>query len=153
GGVALDDEELGRLGILDRAVGELAGQRHALERALASRQLTRLARGLARARGRDGLRDDLPRVLRVLLEELGQLLVDGLLDEAGNRRVAELRLRLALELGVRELDRDHGRETLAHVLALEIVLLLLQQALVARVLVQRAREGRAETLQMGAALV
>ena len=74
------------------------------------------------------------------------------LDEAGDRRVAELRLRLALELRVLELDRDHRREPLAHVLALEVVLLLLQQALVARVLVQRARQRRAEALHVGAAL-
>ena len=43
--------------------------------------------------------------------------------------VAELRLRLPLELRVAELDRDHGGEPLAHVLALEVVLLLLEQAL------------------------
>ena len=75
--------------------------------------------------------------------------VDRRLDEAGDPRVAELRLRLALELRVLELDRDHGREALAHVLALEVVLLLLQQALVARVLVERARQRRAEARRCG----
>ena len=74
GGVALDEEELGRLRVVDRAVGELAGQRRALERRLAARQLARLARRLARARRGDRLRDDLLRVGRVLLEELGELL-------------------------------------------------------------------------------
>ena len=140
-------------GILDRAVGELARQRHALERALAPRQLARLAGRLAGARGRDRLRDDLPRVLRVLLEELGELLVDDLLDEALDRRVAELRLRLALELRVAQLDRDHGGEPLADVLALEVVLLLLQQALLARIAVDRARERGAEAREVGPALV
>jgi hypothetical protein len=152
-GVALDDEELGRLGILDRAVGELARERAVLERALAARQLARLPRCLARPRGGDRLRDDLARVLRVLLEELGELRVHGRLDEAGDRRVAELRLRLALELRVRELHRDDGCEALANVLALEVVLLLLQQPFVLGVLVQRARERRTEALQVGAALV
>ena len=74
GRVALDEEELGGLGVADLAVGELARQRRALERALAAGQLARLARGLARARGVDRLLDDLLRVLRVLLEELGELL-------------------------------------------------------------------------------
>ena len=40
------------------------------------------------------------RLGRVLLEELGEPLVDGRLDEALDRRVAELGLRLALELRV-----------------------------------------------------
>src|SRR5581483_181601 len=106
GRVALDQEELGRLGVLDLAVGQLARQRGALERRLPPRQLPRLPRCLAGARGVDRLRDDLLRVLGVLLEELRQLLVDDLLDEALHPRVAELRLRLALELRLAELDRD-----------------------------------------------
>jgi hypothetical protein len=46
GGVALDEEQLGRGRIGDLAVGQLAGQRGALECALAPRQLPRLARRL-----------------------------------------------------------------------------------------------------------
>ncbi len=67
-------------------------------------------------------------------------------------RVPELRLRLPLELRLAELDRDHRREPLADVLALEVVLLLLQQALRARVVVQRARQRRLEAGQVRAAL-
>ena len=141
GAVALDDVELAEVCVLERAVGELARERRVLERALAARQLAGLAGRLAGPRGRDGLHDDLPRLGRVLLEELGELLVDGLLDEAADPRVAELRLRLALELRVAQLDGDHGREPLADVLALEVVLLVLQEALVARVLVERAPSG------------
>ena len=76
GGVALDDEDLGQRRVLDRAVGELARQARVLERALAARQVARLARGRARLRGLDGLADDRARLLRVLLEELGELRVD-----------------------------------------------------------------------------
>ena len=47
------------LGSDDLAVGELPGQRVRLERALAPRELARLARRLARARGRHRLREDL----------------------------------------------------------------------------------------------
>ena len=130
----------------------LPGSDGVLERALAARQLARLACRLPGARGGDRLHDDLPRLGRVLLEELGELLVDGLLDEAATQRVAELRLRLALELRIAQLDRDHGREALADVLALEVVLLLLQEALVARVLVERAGERRLEAGEVRAAL-
>ena len=51
GRVALDDVQLalGRVALL--AVGQLAGQRHALERALADDQVASLAGGLAGARG------------------------------------------------------------------------------------------------------
>ena len=50
GGIALDDEELGERRVALLAVGELAGQRAGVERALAPRQLLRLARRLAHAR-------------------------------------------------------------------------------------------------------
>ena len=50
-------------------------------------------------------------------------------------RVAELGLRLALELRVGELGRDDRRQALAHVLAREVVVLLLEVALA------RARSG------------
>src|SRR3954452_2882778 len=152
GGIALDDEELCDLWIVDRAVRKLARQRHALERRLAPRQLARLTPREPRARSRDRLADDLARVGRILLEELGQPRVDRRLDETGDRRVAELRLRLPLELRVLQLDGDHPGEALANVLPFEVVLLLLQQALVARVLVERARQRRAEALHVGAAL-
>ena len=124
-------------GSLIEQSASLPGSDAALERALAPGQLARLARGLARARGVDRLRDDLPRVGRVLLEELREPRFTVCSTKPRDPRVAELRLRLALELRVAELHRDDRREALAHVLALEVVLLLLEQALVARVLVQR----------------
>jgi hypothetical protein len=88
----------------------------------------------------------------VLLQELGEPLVDDRLDEALDRRIAELRLRLPLELRVPQLHRDDRGEPFADVLALEVVLLLLEQALLARVPVERAGEGRAEAGEMRAAL-
>src|SRR5207253_5165233 len=134
------------------AVGELLRDL-AAESALAAGQVTRLARSLAGTRGRDRLLDDLLRVLRVLLEELGELRVDRLLDEALDPRVAELRFRLALELRVLELERDDRGEPLAHVLAFEIVLLFLQQLELARNTVERPGQRRVEAREVGAALV
>src|SRR6185295_9462805 len=53
GRVALDDEQLGFGRIALLAVGELAGQRIHVERALAPREIARLARGLAGGRSLD----------------------------------------------------------------------------------------------------
>jgi hypothetical protein len=144
GGVTLDHEQLGQRRILDRAVGELARQRRVLERRLASGQVTRLARGLAGALSLDGLHDHRTRLTRVLLEELAQAGVDDRLHEAGYAGVAELRLRLTLELWVAELDGDDRGQPLTHVLSGEVVLFVFEQAVVAGVLVERARERGAE---------
>src|SRR5262249_2931953 len=86
--------------VIWQSASEPARERRALERAFAPGHPARLARRLPGARGLDRLVDDPLRVARVLLEELGEPLVDGLLDEAAHPRVAELRLRLPLELRV-----------------------------------------------------
>src|SRR5262249_43123809 len=125
GGVALDDEELGELRVAYLTVGELLRDL-AAERTLAPREVTRFARRLPRTCSRDRLRDDLLRVGRVLLEELRQAGVDRRLDEALDPRVAELRLRLTLELRVLQLHGDDCGEAFAHVVSFEVLLLLLQ---------------------------
>ena len=66
---------------------------------------------------------------RVLLEPVGELLVGGLLDHRPHLGVAELGLGLALELRVAQLHRDDRGEALADVLAEEVVVLLLEEAL------------------------
>ena len=53
--VAFDEVELAALGIALGAVGQLAGQAAAVERALAAGEVAGLARGFAGARGVDGL--------------------------------------------------------------------------------------------------
>src|SRR5207245_1755694 len=68
GRIALYDEQLAVGRILLGAVGELAGQRAAVQGALAADQLLGLAGRLARPRGVDGLADDPAGDLRVLLE-------------------------------------------------------------------------------------
>ena len=55
--------------------------------------------------------------------------------------------------GSLQLGRDDGGQALAHVLAGEVLVLLLELALLARVAVERARERRAEARQVRAALV
>ncbi len=153
GGVALHDEQLGQRGVAHGAVGELARQRRVLQHGLAAREVARLAGRGAGLSGRDGLADDPHALLGVLLEELGQAGVDDRLDEALHARIAELGLRLALELRLGELGGDDGGQPLADVLAAQGGVLLLELALVARVLVQRAGERAAEARQVRAALV
>ena len=70
GRLAFDDVDLALRRIALLAVGQLAGQRAAVERALAPHQVAGLARGFARARGVDDLLHDLLGDDRVLFEEL-----------------------------------------------------------------------------------
>ena len=84
---------------------------------------------------------------------MGQLLVADLLHERLDLGVAELGLRLALELRFADLHRDDRGQALADVVAGEVRVLLLEELLVLRVLVDHRRQRRAEALLVGAALV
>src|SRR6185369_4124871 len=152
GRIALDQEDLGVLGLARLAVGELAGQAAADHRALAD-EVALLAGRLARAHRQQRLVDDRLRLARVLLEELAELVVDDRLHRALDLRVAELDLGLALEQRVGHEHRDHGREPLAEVLAGRRRLALLDEAFLLRVGVERARERAAEAGEVRAALV
>ena len=115
---------------------------------------SRALRAASRAREAcDRLGDHLAGLARVLLQELAQPGVDDRLHEALHAGVAQLGLGLALELRIAQLGRDDRGQALAHVLAGEVVLLLLEQALLARVAVERARQGGAKARQVRAALV
>ncbi len=153
GRVTLDDEHLGDRRILALAVAQLARQPTRFEKALASRGLARLAGRHPRRRGGDGLADDRLALSRVHLQPVVELVAHRGLDEALDLGVAELRLRLALELWFGKLDADDGRQPLADVVTGEVVVLLLEQLLAAREVVDELRHRRAETLFVRAALV
>ncbi len=133
------------------AIGELAGEAAGIEGAFAAGEVAGFAGGFARARGLDGLADDLAADGRVLLEVLAQLLVDELGHLAGDVAV-ELALGLALELGLRNLDADDGGETFAHVVAGEVLLDVFEELLLLAEGVDGAGEGAAEAGEMGAAV-
>src|SRR5262249_52898023 len=145
--VALHDEELGELRVPNLAVGELLGYL-ATEGSLTPGEIPCLAGGLAGARGSNRLLNDLLRIRRVLLEELGQFGVHGLLDEASHPGVPQLRLGLPFELRLLKLHGDDCGETLSSVLALEVLVLLLQQPQLACEAVQRPRQRRIEAGQV-----
>ena len=151
--VALDEEDLALCGVVALAVGQLAGHAGGAEDVAALHHLAGLAGGLARAGGEDDLVHDGVSLVGVLFEVVLQHLADGLVDGAAHLGVAELGLRLALELGFGHLDADDGREAFAEVVAGDLHLGLLQQAATVGVGLQRARQARAEAGEVGAALV
>ena len=126
GRLALDDVELAQRRIAFLAVGQLAGQRAAVERALAAHQVARLARRLAGARRVDGLADDPLGDRRVLFEVRAELVVDDRLDDALDLGVAELGLGLAFELRLRNLDADDRGQPFADVVAGDALLQVLR---------------------------
>src|SRR6185295_12568453 len=132
GRFTLDDVELALRGIALLAVGQLARQRTAVERAFAPDQIARLPRRLAGARGVDRLADDAARDRRVLLEVGAQLVVENRLDDPLHLGVAELRLGLPLELRMRNLDGDHRREAFADVLPRDALLQILGEVVLGR---------------------
>jgi len=117
GRVPLDDEELALARFVRRAVHELARQAGAVEGALSTGEVARVARGLTGPLRLQGLGDDLAALLRILLEPVGQLLIGRALHERADRDVAQLALGLTLELRLGESHRHDGGEALADVLA------------------------------------
>src|SRR5215217_7327451 len=150
--VALDDVQLAPRRILGRTIRQLAGERRALEVALAD-GVAHLPRGLPRPRGLQRLVDDRLRLGRPLLEELGEKAVRGALHEAFDLGVPELGLGLPLELRIPQLDRDDCREPLPDVVAGKVLLLLSEEPLPPRVSVDGSRQRSPEAREMRSALV
>ena len=151
--LALDEVELAQRRIALLAVGQLAGQRAAVERALAAHEIAGLAGRLARTGGVDRLADDAPRHGRVLFEIGAETVVDDRLDNPLHLGVPQLGLRLAFELRVRDLDADDGGQPFADVLAADALFQVFREVVLRRVAVDGARQRRAEAGQMRAALV
>ena len=88
---------------------------------------------------------------RILLEKPAQALVDEGLNGAGDVGV-ELALGLALKLRLRKLDADHGHQSLAHVVAAQVLLHVLEEAERLADGVDRASQGGAEAGEVRAAV-
>src|SRR5262249_21685701 len=133
GRVALDDEELGERRVAFLAVGELSREAAPVERALPPGELLRLARGLAHAGRLDALQDDAPALGRMLLEVHCEAIVEQGLNGALHLAVAELRLRLPFELWLGHLHAHDRRETFPNILALQGLVVLLEETVGDRV--------------------
>ena len=150
--IALDDEDLGLGGVFFTAVGQLAGHAAGLQRALAAHQLPSLLGGSAGAGSLSGLFKDGLGHTGVLFKELHQLCIDHVGHEGADLGVAQLCLGLALELSLLQLDGDDTDEALPDVCAGQVLVLLLQQAVAAAIVVEDAGEAAAEALFVGAAV-
>ena len=129
--VALDDVELRQRGVTVVAVAQLVGHVEAFEPVFAADIFACAACGFAGARGRERFFDDHAADGGVFLQKLRQTVEHHGIDERAHLGVSELGLRLALELGVRELDGDDRRKALAAVLAGDAVALLEDAGLLA----------------------
>ena len=153
GRVALDDEQLGLVACCGTEQSRsLLGHARALEGGLAPGGVAGVPGRRAGGGRGDRLLDDLVGLGGVLLEQVAELLVGRPLDQRAHGDVAQLALGLALELGILEPDRDDGGQALADVLAVEVGVLLLEQALGPGVLVDHVGEGLLEALLVHAAL-
>ena len=151
GRFALDQEQLAALRIALLAVGQLSGQAAGIHRALATRQIAGFASRFAGARRVDRLADDLLHHRRILVEILAQLFVDEL-DHVALDVGVELALGLAFELRLRQLHADHRRQALAHVVAGQVLLDVLEEIAALARGVDGAGQRAAETAQVRAAI-
>src|SRR5207244_8584346 len=134
------------------AVGELPGEREAVERALAQHEVARLASGLARAKRGEALLDDATRVGRILLEILTKGVVHRRRNLPRDLGVSEPGLGLTLELPLLDLHADDRGQTLTHVVGGEVRIRVLQLTVLARVGVERSRQRRPESGEVCAAV-
>ena len=112
---------------------------------------SRACRAASRARRFDRLGDDLLHHRRILVEVFAQLLVDQL-DHITRDIGIQLALGLPFELRLRQLNANHRRQALAHVVARKIFFLVLEQARLLRRGVDGPGQRAPETAQMRAAI-
>ncbi len=94
----------------------------------------------------------LPALRGVLLEVLAEPFRHARLHVALHFGVAQAGLRLPLELRLRQADADHRHQPLAHVVARKVGVVVLEDLLLSRVVVEDAGEGAAEAGEMAAAV-
>ena len=153
--VTLDEEDFALLRVFVRAVGELTGQSTTRHGVLALHTLAGLTGGDTCGGGEDDLLANLLGFLRMLLKIVGEGFANGLLHGTGYFRVAEFRLRLTFKLWLGNLDGDDGGEAFTEVFTGDFYLGLLDvlrdDGVGIGIGLQRARQGHAETREMGTA--
>ena len=152
GGIAFNQVNLAQRRISLLAISEFSRQRPGIERTLAACQIFGFAGRLAHARRFHAFSDDLLRFTRVFAHVARKFLVHQRFDDALHFAVAQLGLGLPLELRLGNFHADHRRQALAHVFALQILVVLFQMAAVKGVIVDRAGERGTKSDQMGATL-
>ena len=141
--ITLDDEDLALLRVLRDAVREFSVRIEAVLR-LAQHVRLRLLLSATDLRGLLGTADDGLHHLDITIEVMLQLRIDDALHILRGIRTRELRLRLALEDRVRELDGDDRGHTVTGIRTGEVRILLLQDPELAGVAVDELCELRLE---------
>ncbi|MPM16070.1 hypothetical protein SDC9_62444 [bioreactor metagenome] len=152
GGVTLDDVDFAERRVFFLAVGQFAGQAHAVEHAFAARHFAGLTGGFAGAGGFHDLAAQHLGVVGLFFEVVGQGLGDDVFHGRAHFRADELVLGLAGELGLGHLYREHAAQAFAHVVARDLDLGLLGEFVLLDVFADHAGHRRAQAGEVGAAV-
>ncbi len=151
GRIALDDVKLGQVRIALRTIRQFSGKTATGQRAFAD-CLPRFAGGFAGARRRQHFVKDPFRDRRVLIEERHQPVVNHRVHDSVDLGIHELHLGLRFETRIRQLDAQDANQTFANIVAGNCGILVLQEAVRLRVLVDGLGERGAETGQVRSAI-
>ncbi len=132
------------------AVGEFSGKAGRLERTLPPCELTCGPGGLPGPGSRHCLIHDHLESSRVLLEVLGERGVDKRVDNAPDVAVPEAHLGLPLELRVRHPGADDAGEPFPDIFTLDLGIVVLEEVVTVRGVVDRTGESAPEALEVGA---
>ena len=150
--VTLDDIQLAQAGVTLVAVLQLVGHLTGLQTGLSADRFSGLFGSFSCPGGHQSLFHDALGNRGILLEIIGQLFIGHAVHQGTHKGVAQLGLGLTLELGLGQLDRNDTGKTLAHILAGEILIVLLQLVVLAGIIVDDAGQRRLEAGLMHTAL-
>ena len=152
GGITLDDVNFAQGGVVGGAVRQLARQLAAFQPGLITGVISGLAGRLSGARSVQGLGQQRLGYRRVLLKIGHQFVIYQGADQAGNVRIAQLALGLALKLGLGKLHADDGSQPLAHIVAGELLVIFFQNIKLFAVVVKHPGQGGFEPGLVGTAV-
>ena len=151
GGVTLNNKQFGAGRVAAGAVGELAGQAAAFERAFAAGEVARLAGRTAGAGCNHRFFDDQPGRGRGFFEVGPELFVDDLLNNPFHFAGTKLGFGLPFKLRVGNFNADDGGDAFADVVAAHGLLFVFDQLVRFRVGIHGSGECGAEAGEMGSA--
>ena len=124
-GISLNDINLAVFRILVRAVRQLSGKGHALQRRFSSGQLSCLSGRFPGPLRQDGFLADGLGNGRILLQIIGELLADHAVNSASRLGISQLLLGLSFKLGILDFHADDGGHALADILSAQVGLAVL----------------------------
>src|SRR5579875_113457 len=135
--VTFYEVEFAAVGTAFAAIGQLAGQR-GVQSVLALHQFTRGTRSFARTRREQAFLDNRIRLTRRLFQVASEHIGSDGFHDGPHFGIVQFRLGLRLKLWIGNLDAHHSSQALTHVIAGQIAVLLFENIVFTRVVVQRA---------------